>query len=171
MLTGKKVPSLESPPSVEYLTTVAAPAASLKEPNQSSPKKARSGSPVFNTTNNYNVNSSNVHFSGTGTGPRSEQSIFAAMPEPPAEMDLSSIPSFAIGKAQLAQSLKHRKVVDELLRSRKVQQPSKEGLGGTVLLHEHLQRQHLRGAFKGSAPLCRILPCGSGEAPLCYGGM
>ena len=78
------------------------------------------------------------------------------MPEPAAETDLSSIPSFAIGKAQRAQSMKHRKVVDELLRSRKVQQPSKEGLGGTVLLHEHLQRQHQRGAFKGSAPLCRL---------------
>ena len=30
---------------------------------------------------------------------------------------LSAIPSFAIGKAELAQTIKHRKAVDELLRS------------------------------------------------------
>ena len=158
----KKSSGMESPPSVQYLTTIAAPVSSTPpvtaapeldqllhtQPNE---KKARSGSPVFNTTNNYTVNSSNVHFSGTGTGPRSEQSNFAAIPS----SNLAFIPSFAIGKAELKQTIKHRKAVDELMRSRKAQKPSKEGLGGTVLLHEHLQRQHQCGAYESAGPLCR----------------
>ena len=170
----------KSPPSVEFLTTKPAPQAQPEPPSKAQPlpasqssqeqssgqpphKMARSGSPVFNTTNHFTVNSSNVHFSGAGNGPRSEQSNFAAIPAeqsnfaaiPADQFTIASIPAFAIGKAELAQTVNHRKAVDEMMRSRKIQQPAKDGLGGTVLLHEHLQRQHQCGAFKGSGPLCR----------------
>ena len=67
----------------------------------------------------------------------------------------ASIPAFAIGTAELAQMVKHRKAVDEMLRSRKAKEPAKKGLGGTILLHEHLQRQHQSGAFAAPGPLCR----------------
>ena len=133
-----KCNSMESPPSVEVISP-----SQLQQEILTQPKRARSGSPVFNTTNNYTVNSSNVHFSGTGTGQRLEQSNFAPLP------------SFAMGKAAAATTRRHREAVDILMKARQEQQPVKEGLGGTVLLQEHLARQHRNNVFASGRPFCR----------------
>ncbi len=129
-----KCDSMESPPSVEVIS----PSQILTQP-----KRPRSGSPVFNTTNHYTVNSSNVHFSGTGTGQRLEQSNFAPLP------------SFAIGKAAAAATRRHREAVDILMKARQEQQPVKEGMGGTILLQAHLARQHQNNTFADGRPFCR----------------
>ena len=135
-----KSDAVESPLSVEIISPSQMQQEILTQPRS---KRSRSGSPVFNTTNHYTVNSSNVHFSGAGTGQRMEQSNFAPLP------------SFAISRAAAATTKRHREAVDVLMRARQAQEPVKEGLGGTVLLQEHLARQHKNNVFSTGRPFCR----------------